>query len=539
MKQRIDLQLLAAIGGGILFNFLFWMEKQALNLLIYTLFLIIITLLDREKSKTKKYYIFAGSHLLAAIMVVVNQSDLNIITWYISFAVMIGLIHFPLLRNIFTVLLAAFLQIITAPINLLKKIMAIHFGDLSFKPVLKIVKYIIIPFFAIMLFSMLYSEANTVFANYLNRITSGITTFINNMVIFLFPELSFERFIHIVLGIVLSAGAFISLKRLELEKIEAGFGEQLVREPRNKTSNSIAYMLIEVFAEGLLKRMMALKTENIIGIISFTALNLLLLSLNTIDITTLWLGKNIESNGAKYSDALHDGTNVLIVSIVIAMMIIVYFFRGNLNFYSKNKTIRLLAYLWIFQNIFLVCSVLLRDYQYVSALGLTYKRIGVFVFLLLCTIGLVTVYIKVAQQKTFFYLCKINGRIWYILLLVFGFVNWDVLIVNYNINNRASINLDLDHLTDLSDKTLPLLNTNKIILRKYLSTSNYAYKWSNDTTDLSNKRITPTNTEQILAFEKDLAQRNNTFKTKYNETSWLSWNYRDWQTMQFLLKNHL
>jgi hypothetical protein len=264
-----------------------------------------------------------------------------------------------------------------------------------------------------------------------------------------------------------------------------------------------------------------------------------LLSLNIIDIVTLWLGKNIELTGANYSNALHDGTNALILSIVMAMAVIVYFFRGNLNFYSKNKTIRLLAYLWIFQNIFLVCSVLLRDYHYVSALGLTYKRIGVLVFLLLCTIGLITVYIKVAQQKTFFYLCKINGFIWYILLLVFGFVNWDVFIVGYNINNRDSITLDLDHLTEMSDKTLPLLNKNKFELRKYLHSSNYAYKRGSDTTNLSNKPIAPTDTEQIQAFETDLNQRNNTFKTKYNETSWLSWNYRDWQTMQFLIKNHL
>ncbi|WP_449438652.1 hypothetical protein [Pedobacter steynii] len=150
MKQRIDLQLLAAIGGGILFNFLFWKEEQALNLLIYTLFLITITLLDEEKRKTKKLYVVITSHLLAAVFVVINQSILNIITWYISFAVMMGSIHFPLLRNIFTVLLAAFLQIITAPINLLKKIMALHFRSLSFKPVLKIVTYIVIPCFAIL-----------------------------------------------------------------------------------------------------------------------------------------------------------------------------------------------------------------------------------------------------------------------------------------------------------------------------------------------------------------------------------------------------
>ena len=78
-------------------------------------------------------------------------------------------------------------------------------------------------------------------------------------------------------------------------------------------------------------------------------------------------------------------------------------------------------------------------------------------FLILCIIGLFTVYIKVAQQKTLFYLLKINGQIWYILLLVLGIVNWDTFIVNYNIDSRDRIALDVEHLMEMSDKTLPIL----------------------------------------------------------------------------------
>ena len=296
-------------------------------------------------------------------------------------------------------------------------------------------------------------------------------------------------------------------------------------------------LVITVFS--LLKRNMALKTENIIGVISFLALNLLLLSLNAIDISTLWFGHAEAVKGSNYSAELHDGTNALILSIVMAMFVIIYFFSGNLNFYRKNKTIRLLAYLWIAQNIFLVCSVLFRDVNYINAHGLTYKRIGVLVFLLLCTIGLATVYIKVAQQKTLFYLCKVNGFIWYVLLLISGVVNWDVVIVAHNINNRDNITLDLDHLISLSDKTLPLLIENKQMLRKYLSTSIYANTYEIDTTINENRSIETPDYKQIIHFENDLRKRMESFKNEDEQYTWLSWNYRDWQTKQYLSKKRL
>jgi hypothetical protein len=538
MKLRIDLQLISTLAGGVLFSYLFWMEKQALNLLIYSLFILVIILLDPEKRKTKKLYFSCGTHLLAAILVVINQSVLTIITWYISLAIMVGFVHFQLLRSVFTSLLAAFLQFITAPLNLVKKMMTPYFKDFSFKPVFQIIKYIFIPFIALLFFSVLYS-ANPMFSNYMNQITSSIGDLIDHVFYFFFDDLSFLRLMHLILGMLITAAVFISLKGINLERFEAGFSEQLIRKRRDQKNNSFVHEIIAVFAGSILKRTMALKTENIIGILSFLVLNLLLLSLNIIDISTLWFGKDESLNSASYSAELHDGTNALILSIVMAMLVILYFFRGNLNFYQKNKTIRKLAYLWIVQNIFLISSVLIRDFNYINALGLTYKRIGVLIFLLLCTIGLITVYVKVAEQKTFFYLCKVNGFVWYILLLAFGFANWDASIVRYNINNRNTTTLDLDHLLSFSDKTLPLLNENKQLLTKYLHNSSYAYEMVYDTTTQRNIRKDNTDAEQLKSFEKDLNQRINNFKETYNQTSWLSWNYRDWQTQQYLVKNRL
>ena len=204
----------------------------------------------------------------------------------------------------------------------------------------------------------------------------------------------------------------------------------------------------------------------------------------------------------------------------MAMLVILYFFSGNLNFFSKNKTLKVLAYVWIVQNTFLVFSVLIRDYHYINLSGLTYKRIGVLVFSLLCCIGLLTVYLKVAKQKTLFYLFKTNGDIWYALLILAGFVNWDVYIVDYNLSKRSTAHLDVTYLMNLSDKTLPQLIENKELLKASII----------DTTKIKDQ------IQQSLQikFEQDLKNKAERFVIDKENRSWLSWNYPDWQTAQFL-----
>lgn len=528
MRKQIDFQLLATLAGGLFFNYLFWMEDQALNLLIYSLFITLLLFTDRQIVKIKKILIAGAAHLFAAVLVVVNTSDLSVITWYITLGVFIGFVHFQTVRSIFTTLLAALLQFVTTPVNIFRKIIDTHFSTLSFKPVLKPVKYIIIPFFVLVLFSVLYSNANPVFAKYQTQLTSSVELLFTNIFKFLFADLSFARFMHLILGILVTGSILIGFRDKTLELKEKSCDEQLQRRKKRNGTVSLAYEIIAVFAGNLMTRKMALKTENIIGIISFVTLNLLLLLLNFIDITTLWQSSAFTASDKNFSAELHDGTNALILSIVLAMLVIVYFFTGNLNFYSKNKTLRLLAFVWIIQNSFLVLSVLLRDYHYIAAHGLTYKRIGVLVFLLLCVTGLITVYIKVAAKKTIFYLLKTNTFIWYCLLLVFSCINWDVVIVNYNISHRNTIELDLNHLQGLSDKALPLLWENREILEPY---------------DTGHRVIATGPASRAAlpgqAFENSLRARIIHFKRHNDKTSWLSWNYRNWQTLQYINKHKL
>src|SRR6185437_2384871 len=77
--------------------------------------------------------------------------------------------------------------------------------------------------------------------------------------------------------------------------------------------------------------LLALKSELTMGSISLLLLNALLLLINIIDVKYVWLGFTFhkDANMAAY---VHEGAWLLIFSIVLAMLLLLFFFRGNLNF---------------------------------------------------------------------------------------------------------------------------------------------------------------------------------------------------------------
>lgn len=171
------------------------------------------------------------------------------------------------------------------------------------------------------------------------------------------------------------------------------------------------------------------------------------------------------------------------------------------------------------QNMILIISVFIRDGYYIEFYGLTHKRIGVLVFAILCIIGLSTVYLKVAKRKTFFYLLKLNGNIWFALLLAFSTINWDVFIVKYNLSHSDSISVDADYLLSLTDKTLPLLDQNRA-------------KFEKISVESLNGREIP-NPETHDSFNERLNNRINYFQERYEKVGWLSWNLPDWKVANY------
>lgn len=201
------------------------------------------------------------------------------------------------------------------------------------------------------------------------------------------------------------------------------------------------------------KPLLNINNENISGIVLFAMLNLLILIVNIVDVYSLSIVTEFPE-GFHYSYVVHQGINSLILSIVIAIAIILFYFRGSLNFYESNTAIKTLALLWIIQNTILVITCGIKNFHYIDEHGLTYKRIGVYIYLLMTLAGLLTTFIKIVSAKSNWFLFRKNAWVGYAVLMLSCLWNWDMLIVKYNLSGIAA-KTDLIYNGTLSDVALP------------------------------------------------------------------------------------
>ncbi|WDT68257.1 DUF4153 domain-containing protein [Cloacibacterium sp. TD35] len=174
--------------------------------------------------------------------------------------------------------------------------------------------------------------------------------------------------------------------------------------------------------------------ERLSGVVSFVALNILLLFF----IFTFNYEQFVElpkATANQLAEETHERVGAVIASIVMAIGVIMFYFKGSFNFDRQAKSLKVLAKIWVFLNAVLVISAFVKNSEYVFNLGLTYKRLGVYAFLILAIIGLIFTFIKIHQQKTNAYL--FNQMVWYFYgtILVCSFINWGNLSTVYNINN--------------------------------------------------------------------------------------------------------
>lgn len=275
-------------------------------------------------------------------------------------------------------------------------------------------------------FFCLYRGANTLFDNYVQNIRID--------------------FIPVRLMLFTIGGAILIYAFWHYHSVE-GFSEWETKMPST---------LQEKTDEG--DMLMSSSTERFAGTILLVLLNLLLLAVNGIDAAFLFGAAKKLPAGMSYADFIHQGTFMLIVSIVFAMGIILFFFRGRMNFDGKARVLRALALFWVLQNIFLMVSAAMRNQLYIEAYALTYKRIGIYVWLLLSMIGVIVVAWKLVGKKTNAFIFRSGSMSFYIVLIVACIPDWDGIVARYN--SRHGHALDREYLASLSCRAWgPLIET--------------------------------------------------------------------------------
>lgn len=484
----------------LLYHSMFWKESLGLNLFVFCLYLMAMVPFYHSKVYwTKPLTIVMIGTLLIASGVVIFNSITSRIAFFISFIIYIGMVVQPHIRSVIYAIPTSVVNFILATRIINAELSSekseghkrkIRFG--------KKIRLWVIPILVLIVFYFIYRGANPIFKTISTEFFNRIGDFLE----ILFNEISILWVFFMLLGLMILIGVLYNSKYDFFAIKDASSNSWIARIRKPKPQNAIE-----------ISKTIKLKDENRVGVYMIGMVNLLLVLVNGIDIYWIWLGYG-DFNPDSLSQMVHQGTYLLILSILLSIGIILYFFRGNQNFYSKNSTLKLFSQIWIFQSIILAISVAIRNYHYISYFGLAYKRIGVVIFLVLVVVGLVLLFVKVKHKGSTYFLFKNNSWSIYFMLVIMSLINWDPMIAKYNLTKDYQAEIDVDFLSHLSDKSLHILYQN----REKLNDSEY---------DWLNKRQYWKLQHRIERFMRE----------KENE-NWLSWNYAETITYNYLKEHY-
>lgn len=493
--------LLVVFISALFFVFLFYKQWLGINLVLFEA-TYLVYLFAYRKIEYSKTMLFTLVLLLGTLLAtIINYSTISYWIHFLLLLVFVGFVNHAKLRSIWVAFAVGTQNVFANQVLFVDTLANLEFkgkkGGVFFS------KYLIysIPIVIILIFIGIYSASNPIFSDYTGEIFQGFW----NAITYVFENINLSLVGVFLLGLFIANFLFLESSLSSLFKKDQKASENLLRTKTKKNRNF---------------KILGLKTEYKVAVFLLFILNILILLLNLSDLIWVWF--NFEWEGQSLKQFVHEGTYLLIFSIIISLMIVLYFFRKNINFLAKNKLLKILAYIWIFQNALLALSVLRRNLWYIDYFSLAYKRIGVFIFLIIIIYGLYSVFRKIRDQKTTYYLFKTNALCVMIVLSLTAIVNWDVTIAKYNFTHYETGFVHLDWLSNLSDKTIPYLKKDPALLQQIETIQNQLYP-------------DPKLRQDYPYYSEKIENRTNAFLQKWERKSFLSWNYAEYKAYQKLV----
>lgn len=471
-----------------LYSILFYQQLLGINLFVFNLLLIMLLMFkNNQLIKSKSFLLSATMSLLSSFSCYLHNSELSIVMNIFSLLITAATAMNPDTSIIINLFHAIYTEATVAGYmiyDLFKKEKSSPEQIQKKTGFLKKLLLSIVPIVISAIFFMLYRESNIAFKLLSDKIN------------FSFISISWIGFT--LLGFVLVYGFFMQrsfARLLEVDKLKSDDLFDKYGEDSSDWFQSI----------------MTFKSEWLTALMLFTLINIITLSVNITDIMYTWSMHSLPK-GVTYSEYLHSGIFSLILSIVFAIIIILFYFRGALNYYKSNGIIKALAYVWIIQNVFLIASTLMRTKMYVDTYSLTEKRVGVFIYLGLAVLGLVLCFYKIAFKKNNVFLLRKNMWAIYISLCCLSFIDWSYCISAYNIYRAKKSNnfyVDASYMGELNE-------------------NNFAVVWNY-------YESLPASDFRKAVLKTLLDQKLNTILLKYNQYDYRSITYRRQALHQFIL----
>ncbi len=162
---------------------------------------------------------------------------------------------------------------------------------------------------------------------------------------------------------------------------------------------------------------------------------------------------------ATLSEEIHQRVAMIIFSIILAIGVIMFYFKSSFNFDQKAGLLKKSAYVWIILNALLIISAFTKNTEYILVLGLTFKRIGVYIFLGLSLVGLFITYLKLHFAKTNIFLLNRMLLVFFVTFILTSCINFSWVVTKYNIAFHK--NDDIEYLKKLDFNKQILYNNYK------------------------------------------------------------------------------
>lgn len=386
----------------ILFPVLFYQQGIGLNLCILTI--IVWACLNHYTKNEKKnivYWLLSASVFSTCLAQAWYGDDLSIVALLLSIYAMGIYTQYPKLNfGIYPIVIGLnFISFIFRIFFIEQWLPERKIGNKVFK---KIFSWILIPAIISAIFLAIYATGSTL-----------ISQFFKNLRL----DFDFWTIVGLLaLGFFLFFNFWIMFIPKEVIKINQILKDDFRREKDNSLKSTFQFLELDF--------------ERKSGIITLVALNIILLLFITTYNYEQFFMTPVQ---ATLSEATHDRISTIIFSILMAIVVILFFFKSTFNFDKKSSLLKRLTYLWLILNGILLVSAFMKNYEYIQFYGLTFKRIGVFVFLVLCFMGIAFSYLKVKGKKTNSYLIKRMSISFFLTIVVCSLINFSWVVTKYNL----------------------------------------------------------------------------------------------------------
>jgi hypothetical protein len=302
-----------------------------LNGLIYMVFLVVaqLVLLPRYAPvrRTAAFWVTLSGCLASGGLVAWYGSNAAELAALASGLLLVGLVNQPQLRLVSSVLGTAVAGVLPSVALVLTSLRVPEGLGGRLRRGWYYGRLLGLPLLALVIFQTLFTYANPRYA----ALSTQLWDVLGHWLAQLVEAISVAHLLFLVLCGVGAVGALIAVPVHFFLDHESRFGEFVRRQRDGVASFAVRRPNFSHSNRSAL----ALRKEWLAAVASIGLLNAMLLVVNAVDVRWLWFGFRA-APGFDLTQFVHEGTYVLIFSIMLAAGIMLWFFRRNLNFYKPG-----------------------------------------------------------------------------------------------------------------------------------------------------------------------------------------------------------